>query len=190
MKSFKEIALPAVVLFAICLVSTALLALTNNVTASRIEALSAQTEVKSRAQVLPAAVSFGEAETARMDGTEYKYHVGYNENGAVAGYTFTTCAKGYGGDVVIMTGVDTAGAVTGIEALSLNETAGLGMNARKESFRSRFVGKSGVIGVSTAGAKADNGIDAMTGATITSRAVTNAVNLALRLYAQTAGGEG
>jgi electron transport complex protein RnfG len=183
MKNLKEIIVPTVVLFVICLVATFLLALTDKVTAPKIETLTAETEKKSRAEVLPDADTFSNAKTLSVDGKQYSYYIGYDENGNIAGYTFTTSAKGYGGDVVLMTGVDTSGTVTGVTTLVLNETAGLGMNAQKESFRNQYIGKSGVIGVSTVGNKAENGIDAMTGATITSRAVTNAVNLALELYA-------
>ncbi len=189
MKNYKEILVPTVVLFAICLVATFLLALTNNVTAPKIETLEAEAAVSSRAEVLPKADTFGDGQTLTLDGKDYEYYVGYDEADDIVGYTFTTSAKGYGGDVVMMTGVDTEGAVTGITALTLNETAGLGMNAQKESFRNQFVGKSGVIGVSTISKQSENGIDAMTGATITSKAVTNAVNLALELYAQASGGE-
>jgi len=184
MKSFKEIVVPAAVLFVICLAATFLLALTNNVTAPKIQSLAAGNEKNSRAEVLPEADTFSDEKALTADGKEYKYFIGYDENGNIAGYTFTTSAKGYGGDVVIMTGVDTSGAVTGITTLVLNETAGLGMNAQKESYRNQYIGKSGVIGVSTAGNRAENGIDAMTGATITSKAVTDAVNIALGLYAQ------
>lgn len=189
MKNIKEIIVPTLVLFAICLVATFLLALTNKVTAPKIEALDAAAEIKSRAEVLPQAETFGDGQTLTLDGVKYEYYVGYDKSGDVAGYTFTTSGEGYGGDVVMMTGVDISGAVTGITAITLNETAGLGMNAQKESFRNQFVGKKGVIGVSTISKKAENGIDAMTGATITSKAVTNAVNLALKLYAQASGGE-
>lgn len=192
MKSLKEIIVPTIVLFVICLAATFLLALTNNVTAPKIETLTAETEKKSRAEVLPEADTFSNAKSLSVDGAQYSYFIGYDENGDIAGYTFTTSAKGYGGDVVLMTGVDTSSAVTGVTTLVLNETAGLGMNAQKESFRNQYVGKSGIIGVSTVGNSAENGIDAMTGATITSKAVTNAVNLALELYSQTkeVGGNG
>ena len=179
MKSFKEIAVPAFVLFAICLVATFLLAMTNSVTAPRIAALADDAEKSSRTEVLPDAVSFCGGKSLQYDGNDYTYFVGCDKDGGIVGFTFTTSAKGYGGDIVIMTGIDTFGKVTGITALELNETAGLGMKAQSESFRSRFIGKSGVIGVSTAGSGAENSVDAITGATITTKAVADAVNDAL-----------
>lgn len=86
-----------------------------------------------------------------------------------------------------MTGVDNGGAITGVELLEISETAGLGMNAQKESFRDQFQGLSGSIGVAKSAA-GEGEITALTGATITSRAVTNAVNQALALYQSEIGG--
>ncbi len=190
MKSVKEIIVPAIVLFAICLVSTVLLGFTNKITAPQIAQLLIETEEKSRAQVLPEAENFDDGTAVTYEGNDYVYFTGTDNTGKIVGYTFTTSAKGYGGDVVIMTGVDTHGSITGIAPLELNETAGLGMNAKKDFFRQQFVGKSGIIGVSTASKKAANGIDALTGATITSKAVTGSVNLALELFdANVVGGE-
>ena len=82
------------------------------------------------------------------------------------------------GDIDIMTGVDAEGKVTGIRILSIEETPGLGMNAKKDSFRQQYVGKSGELAVNKDGGE----IVAITSATVTSRAVTKAVNQALALY--------
>ena len=83
-----------------------------------------------------------------------------------------------------MTGVDIDGKVTGVNILSHSETAGLGAKAAETSFRDKFVGL--VNGITVSKDKAgENSIDAITGATITSRAVVNAVNAAI----EAAGGE-
>ena len=80
--------------------------------------------------------------------------------------------------------VDKDGKVTGVNILSHSETAGLGANAVKESFRDQFVGL--VKGITVSKDKpGENSIDALTGATVTSRAVTKAVNAAI----EAAGGE-
>ena len=77
-----------------------------------------------------------------------------------------------------MTGVDSEGKVTGINILSHSETAGLGAKATEQSFRDMFIGL--VEGITVSKDKAgENSIDALTGATITSRAVVNAVNAAI-----------
>ena len=177
----KKILLPAIALLAICLVATTLLALTNQVTAGRIEQIAQETENAARSAVYPDAASFSDAKTV----SSYTYYEALDADGSVIGYTFTTSAKGYGGDVSVMTGVRAAGSVRAIEILDVSdETPGLGQNAKQDKFKAQFADKQGEIGVSTASKSAENGIDALTGATYTSRGVTDAVNLALKLYAQ------
>ena len=177
----KKILLPAIALLAICLVATTLLALTNQVTSDRIEAIALETENGARAAVFPEAVSFSDAKTV----SSYSYAEALDSSGNVIGFTFTTSAKGYGGDVSVMTGVNMDGSVRAIEILDVSdETPGLGQNAKQDWFKEQFTDKQGTIGVSTASKSAENGIDALTGATYTSRGVTEAVNLALKLFAQ------
>lgn len=179
--SAKKILLPAIALFAICLVATILLAITNQVTADRIETIAEETENTARSAVFPEAATFSDAKTV----SSYTYYEALDNSGNVIGFTFTTSAKGYGGDVSVMTGVRLDGTVRAIEILDVSdETPGLGQNAKQDKFKSQFTDKQGVIGVSTASKSAENGIDALTGATYTSRGVTEAVNLALKLFAQ------
>lgn len=180
MKNLKEYLIPTITLFIICLVATALLGLTNDVTAPIISKLAVETEINSRKEVFPEAAEFGEAEIKG----EASIVPALDENGNAIGYVVVNVAKGYGGDVSVMTGVDTDGKVTGISILSHSETAGLGAKATTEDFRSQFIGLVNEITVSKDKA-GDNSIDAITGATITSRAVVNAVNEAISL----AGGE-
>lgn len=181
----KDILIPTVSLFVICLVVTALLAVTNMLTAPQIQNLSKETEDKTKAEVLASADEFSDALTVSADGKDYTYYEG-TASGDTIGYVFKTSAKGYGGDIDLMVGIDTSGKVTGVSILSISETAGLGMNAKNESFINQYIGKSGTIGVSKNGAS-DTEIQALTGATITSKAVTLAVNTALSLYSQIGG---
>lgn len=181
----KDILIPTVSLFVICLVVTALLAVTNMLTAPQIQKLSKETEDKTKAEVLASADKFSDALTVSADGKDYTYYEG-TASGDTIGYVFKTSAKGYGGDIDLMVGIDTSGKVTGVSILSISETAGLGMNAKNESFINQYIGKSGTIGVSKNGAS-DTEIQALTGATITSKAVTSAVNTALSLYLQIGG---
>ena len=77
-------------------------------------------------------------------------------------------------------GIDGDGAVTGIAFLSLSETPGLGMNATQDSFKGQFAGKNvDKLTVTKSATGADDEIVAMSGATVTSEAVTNAVNAAI-----------
>ena len=185
-KLWKAILIPTVSLFLICVVSTVLLAVTNSVTAPMIEDLAAKTAAETRQTVLSAAKRFSDPKTVTMAKAQYTYYEGFDGDTPV-GDVFTTQSKGYGGAVEIMTGIDLNGRVTGIQTLTLNETAGLGMNAKNDAFRDQFKGKSGRISVAK-NSPGEDEIQALTGATITSKAVTDAVNLALELYTQVAGG--
>ena len=184
----KEIIVPAVSLFLICVVVTALLALTNAVTAPKIDALAVETQEASKKQVLSSAASFSEEKQIEKDGVSYTYYDGLDSDGSVMGYVFVTSAKGYGGDISVMVGVLGDGTVAGANILSINETAGLGMNAKNQSFLDQFLGKSGEIGVAKNN-PSDTEIQALTGATITSSAMATAVNTALSLYAEIGGGQ-
>ena len=184
----KEIIVPAVSLFLICVVVTALLALTNAVTAPKIDARAVETQDASKKQVLSSAASFSEEKQVENDGVSYPYYDGLASDGSVMGYVFVTSAKGYGGDISVMVGVLGDGTVAGVNILSINETAGLGMNAKNQSFLDQFLGKSGEIGVAKNN-PSDTEIQALTGATITSSAMATAVNTALSLYAEIGGGQ-
>lgn len=183
MKKFniKEVLIPTVSLFLICTVVTLLLAVTNSVTKPKIAQLQIETENKTKGMVLSVAKEFSDAMTVSLNGVDYTYYEGYDEDNEITGYVFTTSSKGYGGDIVTMVGVKADGTISGIDFLSISETAGLGMNADTDDFKSQFVGKSGEIGLSKNN-PAENEIQALTGATITSKAVTNAVNIALELF--------
>ena len=91
------------------------------------------------------------------------------------GWVIEVTPSGFGGIVDMLVGVDSSGAVTGVSIIKMSETSGLGANAARESFRSQYAGKS----VSVALRKQGGEIDALTGATVTSTAVTNGVNAAL-----------
>ncbi|MBD8972806.1 MAG: RnfABCDGE type electron transport complex subunit G [Clostridiales bacterium] len=102
-------------------------------------------------------------------------------SGQQLGYVLTvTDHEGYGGDIQFAMGVQSDGTLNGISFLSISETAGLGMKAKEDSFRKQFEGKNvDQIVYTKNGASADNEIDALSGATITTNAVTNGVNAGL-----------
>ncbi len=99
------------------------------------------------------------------------------------GYVVTTTDKeGYGGDIQITVGITSDGTVSGISILSISETAGLGMKAKEPKFYEQYQGKQTErFAVAKDGGEGEP-IDALSGATITSRAVTGAVNTALAYY--------
>jgi Na+-translocating ferredoxin:NAD+ oxidoreductase subunit G len=180
--SFKELLLPGIILFAICLATTFLLAFTNELTAPKITELAAKNADAARKNVLANADSFSDSLQVDLSGKTYEYYEGFEPDGkTAAGYVFITVTKGYGGDVKMMTGIDAKGSVAGLEILQLSETPGLGMKAYDDFFLKQFFGKDGSIAVDK-NAAGEHSIKAITGATITSNAVAGAVNIALELY--------
>lgn len=99
------------------------------------------------------------------------------------GYCFTLVTRGYGGDITIMAGINTEDTVTGVEIVSHSETAGLGANANTPAWLSQFSGKTQGLSV-VKNLPQGNQIQAVTSATITSKAVTGAIDEAL-VFAQT-----
>lgn len=102
-------------------------------------------------------------------------------SGETLGYAINlTTAEGYGGDITFSMGVREDGTLNGISILTIGETAGLGMNATKDEFKNQFQDKQAeAFEVTKTGAAADNQINAISGATITSNAVTKGVNSGL-----------
>ena len=180
--SVKEIIIPAVVLFLIAVVCTTLLALTNDVTKQKIADIAVQTENEAKQAVLAEAASFSEAKTVTVDGAECKYYEGLSEGGSVIGYVVPSTVKSYGGALSLMVGISAADdKITGVQISEINDTPGLGMKAKNADFLNQFTGKTGVLTVSK-NASADSEIQAITSATISSRAVTTAVNNAFAVY--------
>lgn len=102
-------------------------------------------------------------------------------SGSSLGYVITSTSKdGFGGDVKISVGITKDKKLNGIAFLTLAETPGLGMKAKGEKFSSQFKEKdASYLNVVKTGATKPDEIDAISGATITSRAVTGAVNAAI-----------
>ena len=116
---------------------------------------------------------------------------GKDASGETVGYVVNvTSHEGYGGDIDISVGIREDGTVTGIEMLSISETAGLGMRAKEPSFYNQFAGQQAEKFYVSKDGGDGQPIDALSGATITSRAVTGAVNTALGYYQTALGGSG
>ena len=109
------------------------------------------------------------------------------QGGETIGYVITsTDPNGYGGDIQVSVGIQSDGTVSGIAILSISETAGLGMKADESEFKDQFKDKNVEKFTYTKnGEKGDDKIDAISGATITTNAVTNAVDSALVYFQNT-----
>lgn len=182
----KGILIPTLTLVIIALVTSVLLVVTNEGTKEKIAQLQIEADNASRKEVLPDADSFDEGQTIEVDGTQYTYWTAANGTG----YVFSTQYKGYGGPVVVMTGITADGTIAGVKLTEQNETPGLGQKALDASFTGQYLKAIPDNGfeVTKNGASADNQIDAIGGATITSTAVTNSVNQAIEIYKTLTGG--
>lgn len=185
----KEIVYPVIVLFLICLVITFALSLTNKITEPKINALNAKTQETSRQKLLKAD-KYKEDTVTFDDGEEYTYYAAVKDNKSV-GYIITVNEKGYGGNLQVMVAVLPDHKVKAVEILDVtNETPGLGQNTAQKSFYSQFEGLTKDITVQKGSAdKEKNEVNAVTGATISSKAVTKAVNKALEIIGSIKVGE-
>ena len=165
-------------LLLITAVVAAALAGVNAVTAPVIEELNAQKTQNAIMAVLPGGFDTEITDFADETGIVSKVYQGAN------GYALEVGPGGFDNTITMMVGVDNEGKVLGISIVSHTETAGLGAVAAAntsagEAFRGQFVGTSGSVAVSKDG----GALDAITGATITSRAVCVGVNAALACVA-------
>ena len=108
------------------------------------------------------------------------------KDGSVAGYVMSLTAKeGYGGAITLSMGVKADGTITGLSVLEASETAGLGAKCKEPEWQAQFPGKHGPnMEVVKGGGATETQIDAISGATITSKAITKAVNAGLSFVAE------
>lgn len=187
--NLREILLPTAALLLICLTASLLLASTNAITRERIlQAQLAQKE-ENKKLLFASAASFSEESSVTVAQSKVvEYSAALNENREPIGYVFTCSAKGYGGPVSVMTGIDTSGTVTRVLILSMDdETPGLGQNAGKADFLDLFSGQNAPF-TWTKTSGSDSAITGVTSATYTSKAVIQCVNDASLAFALLQGG--
>ena len=179
----KQSGLRAVVtLLLITVVMAGLLAAVNSITEKPIAQYQAEKTQQALAGVLADGVTLGQALDAFHDETGLITGVYATSDG----YVMLVTTAGYGGDIDMAVGVSSTGSVTGVELISHSETSNLGANAERPEFREQFVGLTEPAAVTKDGGT----IEALTGATVTSRAITRGVNAALACAAALEGGSG
>ncbi len=177
----------ALKLFLVCVVAAGLLGLTNSITKGPIEEQKVAASLAANKAVCTEATTFEEmnldelkADAAWTDdfNTITAVLAGKNDAKETIGYAIKVTASGYNGDVNMTVGVGLDGTYSGMSIDYQNETAGLGANVVKEDFRDQYAGKatSTELSVSKTG-PSDTEIQALAGATITSKAATKAVNV-------------
>lgn len=172
---------PTVTLVSISFIVALALSVTNIFTAPKINELSEKEQHKAMSQLIDA-TSFSENIFSSDDDIEeFSYYIASDADNNILGYIFITTQKGYGGDIEVMTAVNPNCTVKAIKILDASsETPGLGQNVTSEKFYSQFFEKTSKISiVKNEADTTNNEIDAVTGATVSSKAVTRAVNQAL-----------
>ena len=198
----RETAKLAVVLLLICAVATALLGGVNSVTSAPIaehkirEAQEARLEVMNTAadisEEVPAEKREAIAAAIGSSAEELtEIYAAKDAGGQIIGYTIKVTSKGFGGGIEVLVGIMADGKINEVRILSHTETPGLGANATTEKFYGQYKGKTapGTVEVIKAGNTADNQVLSISGATITSNAVTKAVNVAMSAYSELIKGE-
>ncbi|MBQ7593666.1 MAG: RnfABCDGE type electron transport complex subunit G [Synergistaceae bacterium] len=168
-------------LFAVTAVTGIILGLVENVTSKAI--LQAELAAKNEAYriVMPAGQNF-EAVEVVADDFVAEVQKGTSDKG-VEGWCLTVNSKGYGGIVSFIVGVTKDGTVKAINILSHSETPGLGAKSTEPEFYEQFNDKSSLpLKVVKGGASNPDEISAISGATITSNAVTSGVNAAVEYW--------
>ena len=181
-KKPESMARLVIVLFAVTAIVAFLLGLVDFITRDKIAA-----NIKAKTDAAMSAVLSADEYTALdtyadESGIVNSIYKATDASGNLLGYVSEVSPSGFGGAINMVVGVDTTGAVTGISIVKMTETSGLGDNASNSSFREQYVGKTGTIAVDKDGGE----IVALTGATVTSRAVTDGVNAVLAAVASLA----
>lgn len=181
----KEILRLCVVLTVIGAVCAAVMAFVDGKTKGPIEKNRAGEKMDAVKVVMPPSDNDIEKDAVTLDdgGTDFIVYRG-TKDGVATGAAFVVIAPdGYSGDIEILVGVDTAGVVTGVKVLKHLETPGLGAKIETPEFNGQFVGKSVANPPSWEVTKDGGTFVPITGATISSRAVTHAIARGLGLVA-------
>lgn len=197
----KKILKDAFALLMITLVAGILLGFVYSITKEPIAQQEQMTKERSCQEVFADAATFEndtddlEAAAAAMKAAGYEVQtlseilVAKDDSGSTLGYVLSLVdPEGYGGDISFMMGIRLDGTLNGISILSIGETAGLGMNADTDAFKSQFANKKvEKFTFTKTGSTSDSEIDALSGATITTTAMTNGVNAGLAAFSSLGG---
>ncbi len=193
---YKKILKDAIALFMIALVAGVSLSFVYEITKEPIAASKLAAKEKAYSTVYPEASKFqsnDQIDELLEKAPEIIQQEGYenviieeafesigNDGKATGVVMMITTREGYGGNITITLGVDNNMKITGMEILSITETAGLGMKAKDDDFKSQYKDRTvDRFTVVKSGSTSESEIDAISGATITSDAVTTAVNTGL-----------
>ncbi|NLD04741.1 MAG: RnfABCDGE type electron transport complex subunit G [Synergistaceae bacterium] len=178
------------VLFLITAITGLILGGVYTMTLEPISSAKEKEKMAAFAETLPEASDFEEVDRPQNNSLIKEVNKG-SANGEIVGYNITVTPKGYGGLIEMVVGIDDEGKLIDIKILSHTETPGLGAKAVDPDFSDQFEQKDvdSVVITKTKPA-AENEVQAISGATITSTAVADGVNTALEYWANNLKGEG
>jgi electron transport complex protein RnfG len=181
----RDMIKPTLSLFVICFVTAFCLAFVNNLTRGPIEKRAQMDAEEQRRQVLSQAESFEKLEGLEAQdesGIIKEVYAGYIGD-ELAGYVFSAAPKGFGGEIAVTVGVDANNTISGVKIGDNEETPGLGSKTADEKFTKQYTGKdvNTEIKIVKRPVSSDDEIQAVSGATISSRAVTGAVQASAEL---------
>lgn len=169
---------PAIILCVIGLFTTGLLSFTYELTREQRNYQEEAAANANRLALYPDAVAFSPVEPDSADSWPddiQEVNRAQDAGGGLMGYLIVSSKRGYGGSVPVMVAIDPSGIIVGVRVLANDETPGLGKNVEKASFLGQFIDHPADTPFSLDGDSAST-IDAVSGATISSRAVTEAIN--------------
>lgn len=179
----KEILRLIAVLTLFGAVAGLMLAVTNKVTADPIAAAASKTIMEAMSKVLPPFDNQPDKSIAVFteNGGKWEFFVARKAGQFAGAAVISSSGRGYGGEIKLMLGLDASGTVKDIQIIEQHETPGLGSKIAEAPFRTQFAGKP--LAETTWRVKKDGGhVDAVTGATISSRAVAEAIRKAAEAY--------
>lgn len=181
---------PALLLTVLCLIVSLMLAATYEITKDPIARQQQEASLLQKQNIFPegkefAGIVLSDAQIKDMDSQEIaveEISAAKNDSGNVIGYVFVTSSRGYAGNIVATTGIDTKGHIIMVSATAADDTPGLGKRVEEKGFLSQFTSLDTNIPTSVTAGTDTQKIDGISGATISSRAASSAVNTAMRAY--------
>ena len=160
----REVARYGLILALICVVAAGSLAAVNALTGPKILVAAVTEGQAAFKEVMPLAIKFSAVKSEA--GEEVSYYKAFDNQDKLIGFVFKTSGKGYSSVIETLAGIFPDGKISAIKIISLNETPGLGMRVTEKDFIDQFIHQDSLD---------LSGVQAITGATISSRAVMNSV---------------
>lgn len=169
---------PSLILLAICMIASLCLGVVNELTKEPINKMRQEEESAAQKRLFPDATDFEIIDTDK----DVKKIVEVKNSSETIGYIINIGSMGFDGEIEIAVAFDLDNKVHGVEILSQTETPGLGAKIVDPAFKDQYLGSGGPFEVTKAAKKNETEIEAITSATISSRAVTDGINAAIEVY--------